>query len=396
MKLTTMKISVPVLMLMMFQSGYGVSDWFAKAWSAMNQGKTAEAFAVVHEAKPEKAPMSALSNEEKEKFTESWVKDIRDAVANVAPLYFADEDGEFTDFQNAMLSEDATHGALLELFDADEEINANTVNGALIEYIRENVDNKVTDTWLLPNENYVKKNDGKGINWWVDQLITHWGKDDFTDNPENLLKSNGGQDGNDDTLRGSLTLTVDEINGMAVDIGTKAVAAQGEDKTTEEAALTTALRDALENVLVNRIKNPTGDDDDEKLLYKNNQLRYFIQTYRDRNVTDDDKTVIDYGDDDTTDNSLSVILEEAGATPTVDSIKTAVDKVISADLSLLLRHTGSVNVDTLDNAIASSSGDDYEDQVATGLKSVTQTFGSAVDGIISKLKTIKEAIGPVA
>lgn len=409
MKLTTMKISVPVLMLMMFQSGYGVSDWFAKAWSAMNQGKTAEAFAIVQQQKPEK--VGKLSTEQKTEFKKDWSKAVSDAVTNILPSICYEADGNLTPYGGGLrdnivtLDDDGIMigGVYAILGDtADNEINTANVNSILQERIVATADIPNESEWLLPDEDYISdENTGIGINKWVDALIESWQLEGegAEDNNKKLLTPQGDDDF---ALRKDIHLadkdTIDKEDVLSVydaikDAG-NAAKADGAG-VAEEAALTTALRNALLDVLVNRIQNPTGTTDNEKLQYKNDQLRYFIQTYRDRVVTDDTETIKDYDGISDPNDPLEAILAKAGTTPTVDSISNAVDEVISADLSLLLRHTGSVDVDTLDNAIdnaMASLSDEYgyEDLVVDGLESVAQTFDNATaSSIVSNLKAIK-------
>lgn len=411
MKLTTMKISVPVLMLMMFQSGYGVSDWFAKAWSAMNQGKTAEAFAVVQQQKPEK--VGKLSAEQAIEFKKDWSKAVSDAVTNVLPLYYADkmgsgEEGEALRDAMIKLGNDGimTSGKYATLDDtAGLEINTANVNRILQGRIVATANIPTNNEWLLPDENLVHKyksdddadnlktkNQNRGILAWAGRLATVAPED-----VQKALKKDEGADtsANDPckiNLRDAINLT-DGTGGAGVDdyltqVNAKIATSVGDARTyvtnagntvnyddTSIKTLASDLKEALLDVLAKQIA--AADDTGKKTFLVN-----YIKVLYDRVVSDQTTTSYTYadatGNDDT--NAFNEILRQISKG---SSISDAIKNVISADLSLLLRHTGSVNVDTLDNAIASSN-------VATGLESVAQTFDDATaSSIVSNLKAIK-------
>jgi hypothetical protein len=90
MNLTTMKVSVPVLMLMMFQSGFCVEDWFEKAALAAKEGNGAQFYAIVQEAAPDQ--LEKLSAEKKTEFRKTWMESVRSEIDKVAPRSLRDVD----------------------------------------------------------------------------------------------------------------------------------------------------------------------------------------------------------------------------------------------------------------------------------------------------------------
>lgn len=97
MKLTSLKMSIPVLMLMISQSGYGVSDWFMEACRALNRGDIDAAQRITAQNNPDSLIMDiaktkklikndmgnfvprGIEGADKEAFQEKAIKDI---VAN--------------------------------------------------------------------------------------------------------------------------------------------------------------------------------------------------------------------------------------------------------------------------------------------------------------------------
>jgi hypothetical protein len=419
MNLTTMKVSVPVLMLMMFQSGYGVSDWFAKAWSAMNEGKKAEAFAIVQQAKPEK--VGTLSAEQKTEFRKTWSKEISDAVTNILPQYYYDANGKLTadgeSLRNTIVTltndeiDTSVGDSLGDLAkqNSQDQITKDSVNAILRNRIAIDVPGFIGQdhNWLLPDDNYVSgEAAGVGINRWVKDLISNWGGENYTqeDNKKLLL---GKFDNNDFELRAKIQLggvqnndenykNQPEVNDVFNAVKTCEIPAGGTNSgqldpaKTEE--ITVSLRNALLDVLAARATDNAAGNNNAANYATDGPGDLFVRTYRDRVVTvNTSKTVINYGDSTTAkQDPLTVIFEKAGTTLDVANIKNAVDNVISADLSHILRHSGSVSVDTLDNNIASSSETVHNDKVEEGLQSVAQTFDDATaSSIVSNLKAIK-------
>lgn len=98
MKLTTLKVSVPVLMMMMFQSGYGVSDWFASACkSAIIDNNSVAAVETMMEHNPESVQMT---DEAQNLFLEKWRLDIAKAVQQFIPRGLKDDE----DFKGDVLT----------------------------------------------------------------------------------------------------------------------------------------------------------------------------------------------------------------------------------------------------------------------------------------------------
>lgn len=99
MKLTTMKLSVPVLMLMMFQSGYGTSDWFFNALGMASKGQTLEAIDYVREHKPD-----ALKIVDKDVAKNAMVTDVNEKIGDVVPEGLVDKAGFIQLVKNALLN----------------------------------------------------------------------------------------------------------------------------------------------------------------------------------------------------------------------------------------------------------------------------------------------------
>ncbi len=95
MKLTTTKLSVPVLMLMIFQSGYGAgaSDWFFNAFGMASKGQTLEAIDCVREANP-----SALKVVDKDVAKELLRAGVNEKIKDFIPRGVTGDSAE--DFQN--------------------------------------------------------------------------------------------------------------------------------------------------------------------------------------------------------------------------------------------------------------------------------------------------------
>ncbi len=433
MKLTTMKISVPVLMLMMFQSGYGASDWFEKAWGLMNQGKKAEAYAVVQEAQPEK--VGKLSTEQTTEFKKDWSKAVSDAVTNILPLYYAD-----TTTQSGLTAAgDALRDAIVTL-DSDGIVDG-TVQDSLGAWTDQNSQDQITKdavnttlkikvvtltnhgvnavvatnahNWLLPSTDYLDDTK-KGINKWVNALISDWmlEGDNAETNNKNLLTDQTEDSANDFALRKDIHLAgknvidgndvgsvYDAIKNAGAEAKTADNSSDDAEKKRTKTELTIALRDALLDVLAERISDPEGANDDAKSLYQKTQLGYYISTYRDRVVTvATSETVIDYDDGNGGQHHdpLRAIVDEAGNTLSADNIKKAVDKVIVADFQHLLRHDNAIlnagataALNKFDEDIK-ANGAVEQDKVISTLQAAAQTFDDATaSSIVSNLKAIK-------
>ena len=139
MKLTTTKISIPVLMMMLFQSGYGAPSWFGNAFSMMSEGKKAEDvikyvirekgtdFVKSHVTNPELVPaeIQAILNGTDEaqnvapEGVDDWIAHITQKVIDFSPRGLIDNTG----FQNSVVD------ALLAL--EGNDISVDGVRGIL-------------------------------------------------------------------------------------------------------------------------------------------------------------------------------------------------------------------------------------------------------------------------
>lgn len=82
MKLTSIKMSIPVLMLMISQSGYGVSDWFGRACIAMVRGDISTATRLIIENNPGSVTMT---NQAKESLVAETKDSIKNDIDNFIP-----------------------------------------------------------------------------------------------------------------------------------------------------------------------------------------------------------------------------------------------------------------------------------------------------------------------
>jgi len=317
MKLTTTKISVPVLMLMLFQSGYGVSDWFEKASIALNAGERAEAYAIVQKAHPEKLVGGELSNADKVQCDGVWSKNVSDAIEEVLPSYYytnllteetEDEIEEILNEKGEALRDAIIHldddykiidgGEYYDRFikygEESDYINADTVKDAFLDAIVANVYNKnfnndtpldpakimnegQSSAWLLPDNHllaaYVApteddktENAKKGVLAWAGRIAEKWNPEEEAEN-KNLLERYEGEDEETDPcvidLRNSINLEDPEnpeetgdLTAVYTAIETEAAAAHSAVSNEEvgDAARTAAV-EALANKLKGELEN---------------------------------------------------------------------------------------------------------------------------------------------
>ena len=440
MKLTTMKISVPVLMLMMFQSGYGVSDWFEKAWGLMNQGKKAEAYAVVKQAHPEK--VKPIYDQDRDQCLSVWSKAVSDAVSENLPLCYYNTEGKLT--HEGDLDGEALRNELIELNDEGiissgeyydlVESRSETIDAEAIKYwsqntIAYNSYNKIMDkgqpsAWLLPDNDLLagfidpsdtgldEANKHAGVYAWAGRIATKW----LTEGEEqqkvthnkNLLKNKEGTDTdlcvidlrNDINLTGEDTES--DLTKVYVAIQEKATAAHiavstegmGEEaKTAAVEALANALRDELEIILDSRIQSTT---EQTQINAVSNYLKVAFNKNIDSEIS---KTVKPYYSESglLIENPLNVILQvannKADPDPTSSGdITLATRKVIADDLSLLLRRDGE-QVDIFDENvdIIDSTGTAVDtSKVHEFLLNNVQFDDDVTDSVVENLQLIKD------
>lgn len=389
MNLTTMKISVPVLMFMMFQSGYCVSDWFANAWVAMNQGKKADAYAIVQEARPDK--VGPLTDAQKEEFQKNWSTTIFNTVSTILPLYYYDKDGKLTPdtgtdgegLRNSIVTVDdetkfISGGKFYsEFIIGEKEITAAKVNDVLLDEIVDKVYDyeagefkNPESAWLLMNE------ESKGIGAWIDQIV-EWDKDAGED--AKLAKLIKGDE--TDTFRAYVDLQHTE--GLD---GECKVVSDLLDNMTDDQSVGTVLAFGLEDVLAARISNI--DDYSPNASDNTDPLKLFVRAYGWRIVDEGSRTVIPYSKagkdkENLPLNAIFSLIDKTSTKTIVQTADNAIDKVIGDDLSNLLRHDEkTVSIDDVDYT---EEGDTPEN-----LKRVAQSFSSGTTKtVVSDLKAIK-------
>lgn len=164
MKLTTMRISVPVLMMMLFQSGYSMEAWFDQALGLAADGQTAQAVRVIHQNDPnffrivdpsQVSPEIQAIIDGTEDRINGWWDSIKAKVADFAPRGLTD----VASFQNRVET------GFRSLLSGD--IDDDTVSTALSEAIADN----------FYASNYWKQDTGIGTAMlnWMGSVATTWG-----------------------------------------------------------------------------------------------------------------------------------------------------------------------------------------------------------------------------
>lgn len=159
MKLTTLKVSVPVLMMMLFQSGYGVSDWFARACvAAINEGNTLEAQRIMVENNPSSVTMTDEANKDFENELKTLIKE---SIDGFVPRGF-ENDGPRELFKTEAMND------ILGL----QDVTVDTVKNSFTNTI-------VRGFWTVLDSDaakYLLRNDAVKNN--VEGLTTTWAKTD--------------------------------------------------------------------------------------------------------------------------------------------------------------------------------------------------------------------------
>lgn len=170
MKLTTTKISIPVLMMMLFQSGHGMNNWFWQASELFVSGQTAQAVRIVHQNDPnffritdpsKVSPEIQAIIDGTEDRINGWWDSIKAKVADFAPRGLTD----VASFQNRVET------GFRSLLSGD--IDDYTVIIALSEAIADN----------FYASNYWKQDTGIGTAMlnWRGSVATTWGGTDVPD-----------------------------------------------------------------------------------------------------------------------------------------------------------------------------------------------------------------------
>ena len=153
MKLTTTKISIPVLMMMLFQSGHGMNDWFWQASELFVSGQTAQAVRVVHQNDPnffrivdpfQVSPEIQAIIDGTEDRINGWWDSIKAIVVDFVPRQ-ADagfQDRVINEF-NQLLTGDIDSNAVSSVL-STAIVNSFYANVGFLDY-DEDVDNQVTD-----------------------------------------------------------------------------------------------------------------------------------------------------------------------------------------------------------------------------------------------------------
>ncbi len=157
MKLTTLKVSVPVLMMMLFQSGHGVSNWFMDACRAMKKGDIFTVQNLLIENNPGSVTMSDAG---KADFVNKSEDLIKEAVKGFIPRGFYDSEGLTEDgiaFQTSLME------AMVALADVSSDSVENAFKNEVIKSFSEFLENgflacdenvydevtKITNTWAI-------------------------------------------------------------------------------------------------------------------------------------------------------------------------------------------------------------------------------------------------------
>ena len=312
MKLTTTKISVPVLMLMLFQSGYGVSDWFEKASIALNAGERAEAYAIVQKAHPEKLEGGELSEADKVQCDGVWSKNVSDAIEEVLPFGYKEEETKLNPEEllksiielnelTSVINGGEYYDRFIKYGEESDYINADTVKDAFLDAIVANVYNEnfnnntppdpakimnegKSSAWLLPDNDLLatydptedttesKPNKDKGVLAWAGRIAAAWNPSDTTGETNKKLLQNkegvgqGTVDPCEIGLRNSINLEDPEdpenpeetgdLTAVYTAIETEAAAAHSAVSNEEvgDAARTAAV-EALANKLKGELEN---------------------------------------------------------------------------------------------------------------------------------------------
>lgn len=486
MKLTTMKISVPVLMLMMFQSGYGVSDWFEKAWGLMNQGKKAEAYAVVKQAGH---GADKIYPQDRDQCFSVWSKAVSDAVSEKLPSYYygyneeKEEDGltpEGEALRNEMITLNdegiIDGGRYFDLVKEDEidKITAENVKSVFLDTIVANVytpgfeESVETETetnsesndepkimnegqssaWLLPDNNLLAgfidpdeseredsstANRHAGIYAWASRIAHKW---QSSENPVDLIEDNAPylmkgddshfvldlkdnidleyeEEGQDCEVKTVVTLIENKAN-----VANQAILLESYDEQIAKIKdLAISLRDAVEGVLIERIKgnlrnakeaeNAEAKEAAETKAREN--LSNYLKVAFNRTIDTNSSTVKAYGTEwgllnehdpleailavaVAGDNAQAAVADEDSVDDdTVINIRSATEQVMADDLSLLLR-SDKERRNILDERVIDDTGTKVNmTKVERALRKIAQPLADDVtDSVVENLQLIKD------
>ncbi len=164
MKLTTLKVSVPVLMMMMFQSGYGVSDWFMDACRELNRGNVFEAQRLFVENNPDSVEMT---QQDKDEFVVKNAELIKNAIKSFIPRGFKNAEGKLE-----------PEGKILQLVATGNLINLTDVTAA---NTKDSFKKTVVDNFWK-NIGWLGRNDA--VKEEVSGVMTTWATSDVPESGE--------------------------------------------------------------------------------------------------------------------------------------------------------------------------------------------------------------------
>lgn len=357
MKLT--KISIPVLMLMMFQSGHGMNAWFDQALSLFDKGQTAQAIQVINKNEPSliKVTNSALvSNEVKEGIQEGSADNILAVVKDFVPREWSkDEDTTFSE---------VVTDAILGL----EDISAANVKDALKDKI---IENFYAACWSVDDDIV------EAVNQWKTGVVEDWStaKEAQGATPDSILAA-------------VKTAVQEDVSGITVDDNANFSAFVEAIEEATDDAREAAAEDVLIDYLAGKVLTAIGEDEaDSETAVKN-----FLKVYwwRDTDASEASATAVDD------------FLAKIGNDATEDDVKNAATYVVGTSLENWLRHSAA---DTSAAAIARQkdlinaidaldpAAENYETDKINAVTGSIETFDDAtVSQIVSWLNN-KNAFG---
>lgn len=201
MKLTTLKVSVPVLMMMLFQSGYGVSDWFARACvAAINEGNTLEAQRIMVENNPSSVTMTDEANKD---FVNELKTLIKESIDGFVPRGF-ENDGPRELFKTEAMND------MLDL----QDVTADTVKNSFTKTI---VDTFYANLGWLGRDPAVAKEVSDVTTVWANSAVPSLETEDFAGKVTTFLKVYENTDKTEDERREALNILLSGANLTALD-----------------------------------------------------------------------------------------------------------------------------------------------------------------------------------
>lgn len=281
MNLNIKKVSVPVLMFMMFQSGFSMNStdaWFGQAAKAVAQGKVALAAAKV------------IANDNtvtvKGDHTTEWENLIKEEVDGYLPGVYT---GSTTPTKTALNEKvrDNTNGFGTLDGTASKEITVSNANSIVKRLIaEEGAYNNTNAKWNVWIQNGTTKGYIEGDTGWAKAVIDGWGTA-TEELKESLFKKQGGDsDSAGVVLRHKIGLDKTETyTGEVKTVYDKVKAVISEtDADKKKAAVVKALREGLEEVLLDRItKEKTNSNWDTFKENVKNDVDGYVKVHYYRN-----------------------------------------------------------------------------------------------------------------